>query len=178
LSKQHSLKISGAPETVRLFIWREWQGESSGRAAAAKFEHGSSGGLALPSTLAPLAALSLTPRVSDRLTELQRQRALAQEQLEWFDREIARERGEAVFPVTPAVTPSPSFASASAARSVATRSAAESDAQATEIIKRYQKTERPVKDDVRRGCFLYFFAAFLLLGLAVATFYLLYRPAE
>jgi hypothetical protein len=110
--------------------------------------------------------------VSDRLHELQRQRALAQEQIAWFDREIARERGE----MLPAEASKP--VSVSTGKTTASPTAGETDIQAAEIIQRFQKEERPVKDDVRRGCFLYFFSAFLLLGLAAYAFYLLHRPAD
>ncbi|MSU45994.1 MAG: hypothetical protein EXS42_02415 [Lacunisphaera sp.] len=43
--------------------------------------------------------------MSDQLRELQRQRALAQEQLGWFDREIMREGGQAPALPLPAVPP-------------------------------------------------------------------------
>ena len=139
---------------------------------------GAPGRCALPSTLAPLLFFPLTPRVSDRLNELQRQRALAQEQIAWLDREIARERGESVLPAatmpaavasaTPTVTEKPAAAV----------SAAEVDIQAAEILERFKKTEPPIRDNVRRGCFLYFIGAFALLALGVVTFYLLHRQPE
>ena len=43
--------------------------------------------------------------MSDRLIELQRQRALAQEQVAWFDREIAHESGAAAKPLERIITP-------------------------------------------------------------------------
>lgn len=116
--------------------------------------------------------------MSDRLNELQRQRALAQEQVAWFDREITRERGDAILPEAPqpahVVAPLPQ----ASAKLGAVAAAMDTELRAAEIIERFQKTERPVKDDVRRGCFLYFFTAFLLLGLAAFAFYLLHRPQE
>ena len=116
--------------------------------------------------------------MSDRLNELQRQRALAQEQLAWFDREIARERGVTIPPETPKPAASAASTLITSTKAVVITSTAETDAQAADIIQRFQKTERPIKDDVRRGCYLYFFSAFLLLGLAAYAFYLLHRPAE
>jgi hypothetical protein len=100
--------------------------------------------------------------MSDRLTELQRQRALAQEQLAWFDREIARESAKvnpiiSVKPVAPPIPPPP----------VAT--------EADELLKRYQPTGSNIHGEVKRGCFIYFFSALVLLALGIAAFYLIWR---
>ena len=116
--------------------------------------------------------------MSDRLNELQRQRALAQEQVAWFDREIARERGETVLPAVPLPAVVAPATPAVTEKPAATASAAAADAQAAEIIERFKKTEPPIRDDVRRGCFLYFIGAFVLLALGIVAFYLLHRPAE
>jgi cell division septum initiation protein DivIVA len=99
--------------------------------------------------------------MSDRLKELQRQRALAQEQIAWFDREIARETNGKVT-ASPTGVPVANPAEAKAA-------AAEIEAQ--KILERFRHTEHPVRDEVKRGCFIYFFAAFGLLILALMGFY-------
>ena len=106
---------------------------------------------------------------SDRLTELQRQRALAQEQVAWFDREIARESGSAAIPAapvtgTPVPAPSPSA-------SLPDPSPLEAD----RIIKQYQGKTGSVRSEVRRGCLLYFAAAWVLLGLGLLAFWLIRR---
>ena len=117
------------------------------------------------------------PRVSDRLKELQRQRALLQEHLAWLDHEIAGESGRAdeTKPVAagpagvtfsapkpqPAVPAFPSPESASAAT-----------AAAEAIIEKYQRTTPSVQSEVKRGCFLYFFLALALVGAGVLALYL------
>lgn len=114
---------------------------------------------------------------SDRLKELQRQRALAQEQLAWFDREIAREQSLAA-PLRP-VAPPPSGSAASSLSAVAPAKAepreSTSPLDAEKLMQRYQNNGTSVKDEVKRGCFLYFFGALALLLVAVIGFYLLWR---
>ena len=107
----------------------------------------------------------------DRLTELQRQRALAQEQVAWLDREIARETGQAL-PAAftpergPAATPRPA---------TAVRVAADAEARAAEeILAQYQQPGPSMEKDVKRGCYLYFFLALGLLGLFAVGAYFLY----
>ncbi len=111
--------------------------------------------------------------MSDRLTELQRQRALAQEQLAWFDREIARESGGQ------AASPAPSAPVGGIASPSGTlQSGGESpaaDTEAEKILERFRHTGHPVRDEVKRGCFLYFFAAFGLLIFGLAAFWFLRR---
>lgn len=103
--------------------------------------------------------------MSDRLKDLQRQRALAQEQLAWLDREIARETGGKV-------TTLPGVAVAAEVKPAAQPTAPSPD----DIIAEYQKEARPVHSEVRRGCFLYFFSALGLMALFVLAFYFLRRP--
>ncbi len=107
--------------------------------------------------------------MSDRLNELRRLRALAQEQVAWFDREIARESGGA----TPAAAPLPTAAPAPApvVPPAAPRMGSVSPLDAEKLIERYREKGRPVKDEVRRGCFMYFFAAFAILGLGLVAWY-------
>lgn len=107
--------------------------------------------------------------MSDRLKDLQRQRALAQEQLAWLDREIARETG-----VPTPVTPLPTGAQAKPdPRAVAQHPVTPS---AEDIIAQYQSQARPVQSEVKRGCFLYFFAALGLVFLGVLALYFSRRP--
>jgi len=110
--------------------------------------------------------------VSDRLADLQRQRALAQEQVAWFDREIARENGQAalVAPVTPAmVTPVVPRPAAVASDEAAARAA-------EQIIAQYHDGHSPqsAAKDTKRGCYLAFFFALGAVALIVLTAYFIY----
>jgi hypothetical protein len=108
--------------------------------------------------------------VSDRLTELQRQRVLAQEQLAWLEKEIARETGQ--------TAPAAHSASAPRPRSVTpapvTPPPAAADAEA--ILAQYQGEPDSLHKSVKLGCFLYFFAALGLLVLSVTAWYFLRKP--
>lgn len=103
--------------------------------------------------------------MSERLNDLQRQCALAQEQLDWLDREIARETGGKV-------TTPPSVTVAAEVKPTAHPTAPSPD----DIIAEYQKEARPVHSEVRRGCFLYFFSALALTALFVLALYFFRRP--
>ncbi len=103
--------------------------------------------------------------MSERLKDLQRQRALAQEQLAWLDREIARETGAQV-PPPPAPT---ALAAGLAPKQPATPSSADADA----LIARYQDPGRSVHSETKRGCFLYFFVALGAVALGVIAFWFL-----
>lgn len=95
----------------------------------------------------------------DRLTELQRQRALAAEQLAWFDREIAKESGQA--PAAPAP--------------IATAPVATGAAQtAEEILAQYRKPVPSSDKEIKRGCYLYALFAFGLLVIFVVGAYYLF----
>lgn len=100
--------------------------------------------------------------MSDRLKDLQRQRALAQEQLAWIDAEISKESGQPLATAKPAVSP---------AVAPVTPSAAEAARMAEEIMARYQGVGATSPAEVKRGCYLYFAAAFVLLGLGVVALY-------
>lgn len=104
--------------------------------------------------------------MSDRLDELRRLRAQAQEQLAWFDREIAREEGKD----TPRSASACAAAPARSASSVP-RSFDVDDTQPDQIIERFTQGRPSIRHEVRRGCFLYFGAAFALLIAALALFY-------
>jgi len=106
--------------------------------------------------------------MSDRLKDLQRQRALAQEQVAWLDREIARE--------TAGTTQVPSLSAVASAKAEPRNSPeAAATPDADKIIAQYQGTTRSVHSEVKRGCFIYFFAAFALVGLGVLALYFM-RP--
>jgi hypothetical protein len=109
--------------------------------------------------------------MSDRLAELQRQRALAQEQLAWLDREIARESGATAKPLDPVITPAttmPVVGGMPPPRDVPGPSP-------DELLKQYQNSGTSIHREVKRGCLMYFFAAFALLALALVAFYLFWR---
>jgi len=103
--------------------------------------------------------------MSDRLKDLQRQRALAQEQLDWLDREIARETG--------AVAARPSLPTTPAGPDPANRpSSAAVAPSAEQILAQYQTRGRPMAEEVKRGCILYFIVGMILLVLAVGAVFL------
>ena len=130
--------------------------------------------------------------MSDRLRELLRQRALLQEHLAWLDREIDAAAGKPASPAglaapapsvavssapvalpAPASSPAPALPAAAIPRIIAgiatprIEAAPISDA----AFERYRVEPRTVQQDVRKGCFLYFAAAFVLLGLGVTVLY-------
>ena len=104
--------------------------------------------------------------MSDRLKDLQRQRALAQEQAAALEREIAREMGaaSAPAPTSPSapLAPTPPLPPAAAAH-------------ADELIERYGQQEKPVHDQVKHGCLLYLAGAFGVVGLGILALYLYHR---
>jgi cell division septum initiation protein DivIVA len=116
--------------------------------------------------------------VSDRLNELQRQRALAQEQLAFLDREIAAEKAKSGMPHTatysatpaPAASPTPA-AMAAAAQRATTRLESALPADAEKILAEYAAKPASIQSDVKKGCFLYFFLAMATLIAAVVALY-------
>jgi uncharacterized membrane protein len=130
--------------------------------------------------------------MSDRLDALLRQRALLREHVAWLDSEIAaaqaaEERAPADSSPTPfasAAAPTPRVESPAArppaAPAVAPRPAPPPPAaptlvaaQADEILETYRTPANSLQSDVRKGCFLYFFAALALVGLGVTALYFL-----
>lgn len=124
----------------------------------------------------------------DRLVELHRQRALLQEHLAWLEREIAAESDQsdaatvqppastaiqAPAPFAPLATTSPLAGptAAATARRVDRSTSPTSDADV--IIEQYRASPGSLQSDVRKGCFLYFAAAFVLLGVGVVALYFL-----
>lgn len=103
--------------------------------------------------------------MSDRLTELRRLRAHVQEQADWLDREIARHSGSE----TPATTPPPPAPNPAVA-APRTPEAAPFDEQL------YTADPVAAGAEAKRGCFLYFTLALVLLAAALAgLYYLHYR---
>lgn len=118
--------------------------------------------------------------MSDRLAELRRQRALVQTHLAWLDAEIARTAGT-LPPAAPAS--SASAAPAAAAGGALPPVAATEDpprmvAAADTILEEYRVPESTLKSDVRKGCFLYFIAAFAAVAAGVLVLYFLFRAAR
>ena len=112
----------------------------------------------------------------DRLAELVRQRALVQEHLAWLDREIARAAEKPVEPSAsgPSVTIIPAHAPVSKTTDGAPISPGASGtprSEADEILEKYRAAPQSVEAEVRKGCFLYFAAALVLLGATVAVLY-------
>jgi uncharacterized membrane protein len=123
--------------------------------------------------------------VSDRLNDLQRQRALAQEQLAWLEREIAREIGATPPPAPPAAPPPRPAALAalppveapvmSPAKPAAVPAAApsspvaETDAEA--LLARFKDEAAGTPADAKRGCLVYFSVGMGLLVLGVLAWY-------
>jgi hypothetical protein len=120
----------------------------------------------------------------DRLSELVRQRALVLEHLAWLDREIASATASgAASPLAP--TPPPGIATANLPLVETTRvpapatggapvASATSGAAVPEpeiILDQYRVAPATVKQDVRKGCLLYFAGAFVVLGIIVAILY-------
>jgi hypothetical protein len=107
--------------------------------------------------------------MSDRLNELRHQRSLAQEQLAWLDREIARETGDKE--TTPAVPLRDSSRQPAAAVSIpAPLAPKDIEAEAARILAQYQSKGPSAQDEARRGCLIYFFGAMILLILGLTAF--------
>jgi len=119
--------------------------------------------------------------MSDRLAELVRQRALVQEHLAWLNREItaAATAAKTTTTLTSDVTTKPAAPAAGSVvvpiASTPTSPDTATPADPDEIIARYQATPASVKQDVRKGCLLYFAAAFVVLGLVVIALYFALR---
>lgn len=113
----------------------------------------------------------------DRLSELARQRALVSEHLAWLDREIANEtvkRGSPAIAaaVTPPSAPAAPVVAATAASTVPTSPVVgTTPTEGEQILEQYRVEPTSLKQDVRKGCLLYFAAAFVLLGLVVVILY-------
>jgi hypothetical protein len=113
--------------------------------------------------------------MSDRLKELQRQRALAQEQVDWFDREIAALAGGqatvSAAPPSPAPVPVPAAVPSAP-------SSTEATAMAEQILSQYRRPGGDVQADIKRGCILYFIFALGALAILAVGAYVLYRSTH
>lgn len=114
--------------------------------------------------------------MSDRLAELRRQRALVQEHLAWLDREMAMLEGPVSAPVVPPTTSgsrstNPITGVPTATGSVGSSITTFKDPAADTILEEYRVAPTALKENVRKGCLLYFVAAFALLILVVAVLY-------
>ena len=125
----------------------------------------------------------------DRLQELRRQRALVADHLAWLDEEIAATSGAtAPAPSAPSpAVPVPAVlqvklpASLPAQPSAAVENspvAAAVAAQADAILEDYRVAPDALKTDVKKGCFLYFFAALAFVALAVVVLYFLFQRGK
>ena len=129
--------------------------------------------------------------MSDRLAELVRQRAIVEEHLAWLDRQLAEaarnslaqpsarssNAGTPSTPNVPSLVPtSPPSGIGRTPTAAAANDSGGVVAEAEEILNQFRVTPEVVKHDVRKGCFLYFAAAFLLLGLVVVAIYIAFRP--
>jgi len=102
--------------------------------------------------------------MSDRLQELLRQKALRAEQAAMLEREIAAKQAQ-----TDMTSP------AAAVATPASPPPASVDSSAAALLDQYRPNPRSVQQDVKRGCYLYFLGALVLLGLGVLAIYLAYR---
>jgi hypothetical protein len=107
--------------------------------------------------------------MSDRLTELQRQRALIQEHLAWLDREIATAQGK---PLPPPLVAS-QLAPANAPQATATLSPP-NEPEVEKIISQYHKDPGLLNKDTKRGCLIAFGLAMGVLAVGVLIAYWLY----
>ena len=122
--------------------------------------------------------------MSDRLTELQRHRAMLQEQLAWLDREIAALGGTKPSalpptegiprPVEPARVATPAISPLTSIRPTVPSPVAPlaSAKSADEIMAQYQTDTGSVQSKTRWGCFLYFFLALAMVAAVVLILYI------
>ena len=110
--------------------------------------------------------------MSDRLKELQQQRSIVQQQLDWLDQEIAKAGGQpAPEAVRSANDQLPSPQASPAPRQTTARLPVSADLAAEEIMAQYQQEAHSLQSSVKRGCFLYFFLALGLVALGVIALY-------
>ena len=127
--------------------------------------------------------------MADRLQELLHQKALLNEHAAWLDSEIMAEQQRTGAPTVPEQTPAidtpPAETPPAETPSVDTppaeplpnppapRSTGNTNANA--ILEHYRSNPRSLQQEVKRGCFLYFFGSLVLLGLGIAMIYLIYH---
>lgn len=119
--------------------------------------------------------------MSDRLAHLRRQRALAQEQLDWINREIAEAEApggqKPIAAVPKTKETAPALVSAGVPVPLPATSATAATPEDEEIIARYRVGTDALQKDVRRGCFIYFAVALFLLAVGVAILYFTLRSS-
>ena len=134
--------------------------------------------------------------MSERLSELLRQRALLQQHLAWLDREIASATTPTTTPVAstvplpapvalptlpvlagapPPVAPTAGIATIGTGTATAPTSPLAVTPNPDAILDKYRTETRNLQQDVRKGCFLYFAAALLILALGVLGLYFALR---
>lgn len=132
--------------------------------------------------------------MSDRLAELRRQRALIQEHLAWLEREIgAAEKGVGATPLATPISasiplkiepvsveprPTPALTAPQALPTLVRPSAVPKAEARDATLGQYRVSSAAVKDDVRKGCLMYFAGALVLLTLAVAALWFIFRRDE
>ena len=109
--------------------------------------------------------------MSDRLSDLRRQRALLAEHLAWLDREIQAEGGLKQEAPRPAA-PTQSVAAPPAPSGVPPVVAAPVEEIAEDILSQYRTAPVSVGASTKRGCLAAFAIFMALLGLATYGFYL------
>jgi hypothetical protein len=108
--------------------------------------------------------------MGDRLQELLHQKALLNEQAAWLEREIIAERAR-IGAIPEPTSKAPDESPPDEPLPDAPASPAAADANVNAILEQYRSNPRSLQQEVRRGCFLYFFGALALLGLVVAVIY-------
>jgi len=103
--------------------------------------------------------------VSDRLAELQRQRALLQEHLAWLDREITAEQ------IKSGLTANAAAPAAETTTSPAPEPRANPIPDADALIGQYSASPESLQSDVRKGCFFYVALATVALIALVTVLY-------
>ena len=112
--------------------------------------------------------------MSDRLAELQRQRALVQEHLAWLDREIAA-AGKPTDRSLPAAATTTATTLPATPTAVAPKPTP-SEVHVDELLAQYRSAPGAVRQDVRKGCLLYFALALVVLAASVAILYFALGP--
>jgi hypothetical protein len=110
---------------------------------------------------------------SDRLIELRRQRAMIREHVTWLDREIQREEQK----MPAGLPPSQSEMTAAGGPSdhIPELSSPELGLEDDKVIEQFRVAPTDIQRDVRKGCLIYFAAAFLLLVAGVIGLYFALR---
>jgi len=107
--------------------------------------------------------------MSDRLNELQRQRAIIQGHLAWLDSEIAAAQGSIPTALPSLASFQPQAPTPPVPSTIATPAAPYQDAD--ELIAKFGTDTKSSAQSARRGCFLVFALSLLLLGLIVYGLY-------